>query len=54
MKGMPLALVTLPSAPGHLYAGLNNGDVWHTGDYGDTWQQMPFNLKGMGSSMVVI
>ncbi|MGW8251584.1 MAG: WD40/YVTN/BNR-like repeat-containing protein [Anaerolineales bacterium] len=54
MKGMPLALVTIPGAAGHLYAGLNNGDVWHTGDYGDTWKQLPFNLKGMGLSMVVI
>ncbi len=54
MQGMPLALVTVPDAPGHLYAGLHNGDIWHTGDYGDSWEQMPFNLKGMGRSMIVI
>ena len=54
MQGMPLALVTVPNDPGRLYAGLNNGDIWHTRDYGDTWEQMPFNLKGMGRSMIVI
>jgi photosystem II stability/assembly factor-like uncharacterized protein len=41
---MPYALLTDPSAPGHLYAGLSNADVWHTADYGETWEQLPFNL----------
>lgn len=38
---MAYALVTDPAAPGHLYAGLANGDVWHTADYGDTWTKLP-------------
>lgn len=50
----PTALVTLPGAPGHLYAGLANGDVWHSADYGDTWRKMPFNLKGIWFSMLVL
>lgn len=41
---MAYALVTDPAAPGHLYAGLSNGQVWHTADYGDSWQCLPFNL----------
>ena len=50
----PTALVTVPNAPGHLYAGLYNGDVWHTSDYGDTWEKMPFNLKGIWFSMLLL
>lgn len=48
------ALVTLPDAPGHLYAGLHNGDVWHTADYGDTWDKLPFNLGGIWFSLLVL
>lgn len=49
----PTALVTVPGAGGHLYAGLYNGEVWHTADYGDTWEQLPFNLGSIWFSMVV-
>ena len=54
LQQMPIALVTDPVAPGHLYAGLTNGDVWHTADYGDTWQKLPFNLKGIWISLVIL
>jgi hypothetical protein len=54
MRHMPVALVTDRSASGHLYAGLTNGDVWHTADYGDTWEKMPFNLKANRFSMLII
>lgn len=33
---MPYALLTDREAPGHLYAGLSNGDIWHTTDHGET------------------
>jgi hypothetical protein len=46
--------VTLPDAPGHLYAGLANGDVWHSADYGDTWEKIPFNLKSIWFSMLIL
>ena len=49
----PTALVTLPGASGHLYAGLANGDVWHSADYGDTWTHMPFNLQSIWFSMLI-
>lgn len=45
---------TDPNASGHLYAGLSNGDVWHTADYGDSWQQLPFNLGGIHHTMIMI
>lgn len=54
MQHMPVALVTDPTAPGHLYAGVTNGDIWRSVDYGDTWQKLPFNLKGIGFSLVVL
>lgn len=51
---MPYALLTDPAAPGHLYAGLSNGDVWHSFDHGDTWGKLPFNLKSINRSMVMV
>lgn len=50
----PTVLTTVPGAPGHLYAGLYNGDVWHTADYGDTWTKMPFSFAGVWFSLLVI
>jgi photosystem II stability/assembly factor-like uncharacterized protein len=50
----PTALTTLPAAPGQLYAGLYNGDVWHSTDYGDSWRKLPFNLGGIWFSLLVL
>jgi hypothetical protein len=54
MQQMPIALVTDPANGGHLYAGLTNGDVWFSADYGDTWGQLPFNLKGIFRSLLIL
>ena len=55
MRAMPIALATDPSAPGHLYAGLVYGDVWFSADYGDSWEKLPFDLKSIWrSSMLVL
>ena len=51
---MAYALLTDPESPGHLYAGLSNGDVWQTADYGDHWQQLPFNLGRINRSMIML
>jgi hypothetical protein len=51
---MAYALATHQDAPGYLYAGLANGDVWQTVNYGDSWEQLPFNLGGIHSSMIMI
>lgn len=50
---MPYALLTDPAAPGHLYAGLSNGDVWHTSDHGETWTRLPFNLGSIHSMIML-
>jgi hypothetical protein len=40
LNAMPYALLTDPAVSGHVYAGLRNGEVWHSTDYGDTWRQL--------------
>jgi hypothetical protein len=54
MKHMPIALVTDHQAPGHLYAGITTGDIWHSVDYGDRWEKLPFNLKGIWRSLILM
>ncbi len=51
---MAYALITDPAAPGHLYAGLSNGDVWHSIDHGDAWKQLPFNLGGIQRMLIIL
>jgi photosystem II stability/assembly factor-like uncharacterized protein len=51
---MPYALVTDPERSGNLYAGLANGDVWHTTDYGDSWVRLPFSFEGIHRSMIIL
>lgn len=51
---MPYALLNDSAAPGHLYAGLDNGDIWHTADYGDTWHQLPLNLGSIWTDMIML
>ena len=51
---MPYALLTDPQAPGHLYAGLSNGKVWHSADYGESWQQLPLSLKAIDRSLIML
>jgi hypothetical protein len=51
---MPYALLTDPSEPGHVYAGLSNGNVWCSQDRGDSWNQMPFNLTSVKRSMIML
>lgn len=54
LNHMPYALLTDRAAPGHLYAGLSNGDVWHTTDYGDHWHKLPVNLGSVFTAMVML
>ena len=51
---MAYALLTDPAAPGHGYAGISNGDVWHSIDHGEAWAQMPFNLKGIHRTLTML
>lgn len=51
---MPYALLTDPAEPGHVYAGLSNGEVWHSTDYGDEWHPLPFSLKGIHRTLIML
>jgi hypothetical protein len=50
---MPYALITDPDAPGHLYAGLGNGDMWHTADHGDNWHKLPFSFGSLRQAVIL-
>jgi hypothetical protein len=50
---MAYALLTDAQAPGHLYAGLSDGDIWHSADYGDSWQKVPLNLGAIGKLLLL-
>ncbi len=52
LSHMAYSLLTDIYAPGHVYAGLSNGDVWHSVDYGDSWTQLPFNLTRIQYSLI--
>jgi hypothetical protein len=54
LSAAPTALVTLPEAPGQLYAGLKDGRVYHSADYGDHWQELPVHLPGIWFAMLVL
>lgn len=51
---MAYDLAVVAERPGHVYAGLSNGAVWHSEDYGDHWRQMPFNLGRVNYLLIVI
>lgn len=50
----PTTLITVAGCPGELYAGLQKGGVWHSSDYGERWQKLPFQFKGIWHSMLVL
>jgi hypothetical protein len=50
---MAYDLLTDPVAPGHLYAGLSNGDIWHSTDYGEGWNMLPFNLGAINRMLLL-
>lgn len=54
MRQMPTALVTDPGAPGHLYAGTTGGQIWHSADYGDQWQSLPFRFTSIWFHLLII
>jgi photosystem II stability/assembly factor-like uncharacterized protein len=54
MSQMPLVLLTVSGAPGHLYAGTTAGAIWHSSDHGDTWSRLPVRLEGSVHSLVIL
>jgi photosystem II stability/assembly factor-like uncharacterized protein len=51
---MPYALLTERGAAGHIFAGLSNGDIWQSADYGEQWTQLPINLGRIERSLVML
>jgi hypothetical protein len=49
---LPL-LASDPVAPGQLYLASAHGEIWHSADYGDTWQQLPLNLGEIWFRLIV-
>ena len=50
---MPYALLTDPDAPGHVYAGFNNGEVWQATDYGETWHRLPIQFGNIQRTLLL-
>jgi hypothetical protein len=53
LNSMPYALVTHTGETGHLTAGLSNGEVWHSTDYGDNLTRLPFEFDGIRDMIVI-
>jgi hypothetical protein len=54
LNWMPYALLTDPASPGHVCAGLKNGEVWHSDDCGDSWEKLPFNLGRIEQALAML
>lgn len=54
LSHMAYGLLTDPTAPGHVYAGLSNGTIWHSADYGDTWESIPLDLGSIHRALVLM
>ena len=54
LNHMPYALLTDPTAPGHVYTGLSNGEVWHSTDHGETWRRLPVQSGKIHRTLLLI
>jgi photosystem II stability/assembly factor-like uncharacterized protein len=51
---MPYALITDPGAGGSVYAGLANGEIWHSSDRGESWRQLPVRLGTLRRVLIML
>ena len=54
LPNMPYTLWCDPQEPGHVYAGLKNGDMWFSADHGDSWTQLDVNLGQLNRTVLVL
>jgi photosystem II stability/assembly factor-like uncharacterized protein len=54
LNHFPYALLTDIDAPGHVYAILQNGDVWHSENHGDTWTQLALNIGSVWYRAILV
>ena len=53
LPASPAALVTFTGQAGRLCAGLRNGDLWETFDFGESRVQLPLNLNYIGHHLAI-
>ncbi len=51
---MAYGMAITPRLPGHVFAGLGNGEVWHSEDHGDHWVKLPVDMGGVHTAMLVM
>lgn len=51
---MPYALLTERASPGHVYAGMADGEIGHSADLGDAWARLPLELPPIRGALVML
>ena len=51
---MPYALITNPHEPGALYAGMSSGEIWYSGDRGDSWVRMRVRMPPIRRTLLIV
>ncbi|MGE5603101.1 MAG: hypothetical protein ACM30E_08620, partial [Nitrososphaerales archaeon] len=54
LSHMPYALIADPELAGSLYAGLSNGEIWHSYDRGENWERLPMSLGEIRRALVML
>lgn len=54
LASMPYGLITDPALPAHLIAGLRDGTVMHSTNYGDTWETLPFKFGQIQRTLIMV
>jgi photosystem II stability/assembly factor-like uncharacterized protein len=54
LNDFPYALLTDVDAPSEVYAVLQNGDIWHSKNHGDTWAKLPVNLGSVWYRAILV
>jgi len=53
LAAMPYALITDPAQSGHLIAGLSDGTVMQSANYGATWETLPFKFGQIRRTLIM-
>jgi photosystem II stability/assembly factor-like uncharacterized protein len=53
LTAMPYALLADPAVSGQIYAGLGDGEIWHSADYGDTWRRLLLNFPPLRAMVLL-
>ena len=53
-ESMVVAFEWHPSSPGDVYAGTDGGELYHSPDRGETWQQLPITLPSVAVGALAV